>query len=512
MPNSQKVKGTQIQGSLSPQQHQTDTMVGEPAIKRESPSAKDKEAEEAIKNLLNYKLHASDPEFHIISKRRELIEKIFSASELSSSAVDLGGGLIVEMEEAGDLSNVDIRVIGKGAMGEVHLVEDIPTGQKLIFKKALLVHESSKKRLLREAHIMHKLKEHNPSLSVVDLKKAGPKGIPGIPDSAGEYFLVSEYVEGSDMSQAMDSYKHTIAYLESSLRNKKPIAKKVIVQLLQQNVFFQFAGESLDRMMNLRLIKSPGRQFSHLEPDDIVSEYEVHNIIRVLEKIKQKALAKLASQLLKGLSEIHAQGMLHRDIKPANIMLQPGGVLKIIDFGLAKEEGSGDIGTGSGLLESHYADVSNEAMPGTPQYFSPELARRFLESQFNQALLSETAKRNAMKGLVDAEASPNIPGRDLYATGLTIWFLLNGSMPFKTHLGVMNAMRSLGSKNKEFNLENVNPRIDPDLATIINKMLEKDVNKRYNSALEAQEAFSNYLQKAALKEQNKRSIHHLLEA
>src|SRR5256886_13936661 len=84
----------------------------------------------------------------------------------------------------------------------------------------------------------------------------------------------------------------------------------------------------------------------------------------------------IALQVASALSSAHAAGIIHRDIKPENIMLRHDGIVKVLDFGLAK------------LLEDHARDlVDHEAdtralvltdpgrVLGTPQYMSPEQAR-----------------------------------------------------------------------------------------------------------------------------------------
>ena len=97
----------------------------------------------------------------------------------------------------------------------------------------------------------------------------------------------------------------------------------------------------------------------------------------------------IVAQVAAGLQDAHAAGLVHRDVKPANIMLAPGGVVKITDFGLSHTLGSAPI-TGTGLLI------------GTPGYFAPERA-------------------------AGARATP---AGDLYSLGVVGYECLAGTVPF----------------------------------------------------------------------------------
>jgi len=71
---------------------------------------------------------------------------------------------------------------------------------------------------------------------------------------------------------------------------------------------------------------------------------------------------QIAKQLCRGLAAVHEAGIVHRDIKPPNIMVLPNGVVKLMDFGIARAAGAErDAGDGSTV--------------GTPYYMSPEQAR-----------------------------------------------------------------------------------------------------------------------------------------
>ena len=74
---------------------------------------------------------------------------------------------------------------------------------------------------------------------------------------------------------------------------------------------------------------------------------------------------EIVRQVCEGLSYAHSKGVVHRDIKPANIMVQPGGHIKIVDFGIARlESSSGHTQTGAVIGTFHY--ISPERLKGQP--------------------------------------------------------------------------------------------------------------------------------------------------
>jgi serine/threonine-protein kinase len=110
---------------------------------------------------------------------------------------------------------------------------------------------------------------------------------------------------------------------------------------------------------------------------------------------------EIADQILRGLGEAHAIGIVHRDVKPENVFLvdeRGGGVLaKVLDFGVAK------VLRGGGDIAPPVVPTEEGVTVGTPRYLAPE-----------QVLGS---------GRVDHRA-------DLYAVGLVLWAMLVGKLPF----------------------------------------------------------------------------------
>ena len=86
-----------------------------------------------------------------------------------------------------------------------------------------------------------------------------------------------------------------------------------------------------------------------------------------------KKLLQIAPQIAEGLARAHEAGIVHRDLKPENVMVKKDGLVKILDFGLAKL-----ISTGSGSGEGSQLPTMTGTQPGvvvgTVSYMSPEQA------------------------------------------------------------------------------------------------------------------------------------------
>lgn len=125
----------------------------------------------------------------------------------------------------------------------------------------------------------------------------------------------------------------------------------------------------------------------------LTMEYVPGTTLReVLDRRGAVALApglQIAKQLCRGLTAVHEAGIIHRDVKPQNIMVLPNGVVKLMDFGIARTDEGGD-----GALDGHTV--------GTPYYMSPE---------------------QAMGQRLDARS-------DLYTVGVVLFELFTGERPF----------------------------------------------------------------------------------
>ena len=114
----------------------------------------------------------------------------------------------------------------------------------------------------------------------------------------------------------------------------------------------------------------------------LILELELVKGEELAQRLKRGALLvdetiDIATQIASGLEEAHEKGVIHRDLKPANLMITPDGVVKVLDFGLAKPYVDDVTGNGVSELQTvSGGDLTREGViMGTASYMSPEQAR-----------------------------------------------------------------------------------------------------------------------------------------
>jgi serine/threonine protein kinase len=157
-------------------------------------------------------------------------------------------------------------------------------------------------------------------------------------------------------------------------------------------------------------------------------------------------------QIASALVRAHDRGIIHRDLKSTNVVVTPEGLVKVLDFGLAKRVGGGLF---EGTTQSFASLQGASSVSGTLPYMSPEILR----------------------------GDPADGRSDLWALGIVLYELASGRLPFEGRTGfeISSAiMREIAAP--------LGPPVPPGLWSVIQRCLAKEPMQRYQRASEAQAA------------------------
>jgi eukaryotic-like serine/threonine-protein kinase len=162
----------------------------------------------------------------------------------------------------------------------------------------------------------------------------------------------------------------------------------------------------------------------------------------------------IALQIAGALAAAHASGIVHRDIKPENVIVRDDGIVKVLDFGLAKPTGVAALDALDGEAPT-YADVRTDTgvVMGTATYMSPEQAR-------GQS--------------VDART-------DVFSLGIVVYEMLSGHRPFEAP-SPLEIMAAIVSEREAPQLSRIAAGVPPELERIVAKTLRKSRDERYQTA------------------------------
>ena len=157
---------------------------------------------------------------------------------------------------------------------------------------------------------------------------------------------------------------------------------------------------------------------------------------------------RIAKEIARGVSLAHERGIAHRDLKPDNVMVRDDGVVKVLDFGLAKPV---DVSP----RESETMSWTQEGrIVGTPGYMSPE----------------------------QATGRPVDVRTDVFSIGVLLYEMLTGRRPFvgDTSMEILKAT----SRDVPVPVSKLAPRVSPALAEVVERCLSKSKEERYASAVD----------------------------
>lgn len=169
------------------------------------------------------------------------------------------------------------------------------------------------------------------------------------------------------------------------------------------------------------------------------------------EPLSPLRILSIAAQIASGLTAAHVRGVVHRDVKLTNIMIDASDRVVITDFGLARA-----------MMDN--ANLTSGAMPlGTPAYMSPEQVR----------------------------GEPVDVRSDLFSFGCVLYALYTGYSPFQG-LNPLEMARKV-TEYKPPSLKEVNPNAPAFFSDIVDRLLQKDPDRRYQSSLEVRDLLLRHL-------------------
>jgi tetratricopeptide (TPR) repeat protein/tRNA A-37 threonylcarbamoyl transferase component Bud32 len=238
------------------------------------------------------------------------------------------------------------------------------------------------------------------------------------------------------------------------------VALKVMLQSLTSSQEFvqKFIREAITAAQlnhpNIVAIHKVGRDEKrgiHYLIMELLDGKTLEHIVADKGTLKPEEAVPLILQAAEALAAAHDKKIVHRDIKPENIMVDKRGVVKIMDFGLAK------------VVQP---DMKSTKVMGTPHYMSPE--------QFEGKM---------------------VDGRtDIYSLGVTFYYVLSRARPYEGTNTVQIIYAILTSDPKS--LLEASPGTPPELWTIIQKMIAKKPEERYSDFREVRKDLLAFQEKS----------------
>jgi eukaryotic-like serine/threonine-protein kinase len=231
-----------------------------------------------------------------------------------------------------------------------------------------------------------------------------------------------------------------------------------------------FANKFMDDEWGRRLLTKEARAVAMLDHPNISAVYGIEEIegysFIVMQYIEGETLSSLlrreliaikrlldvSEQLVSALSAAHAQGIIHRDIKPQNIVVAKDGQVKVLDFGLAKIIQQTQDRSGTVEEQSQFSQAG--VIAGTVAYMSPEQLRA-----------EELDYRS-----------------DIFSVGILLYELISGKNPY-AHETTAETISAILTEHPS-PLARATTKIPRELDRIVHKCLEKNKERRYNSANE----------------------------
>jgi WD40 repeat protein/serine/threonine protein kinase len=197
---------------------------------------------------------------------------------------------------------------------------------------------------------------------------------------------------------------------------------------------------------------------AHVFVMEYVEGTDLSRLVKLQGPLPVAVACSYTRQAALGLQHAHEHGIVHRDIKPANLLVTSrGGVIKVLDMGLARLQQAGDGDDQSSQL------TQEGSVMGTPDYIAPE-----------QALDSHS---------VDIRS-------DIYSLGCTLYYLLTRQVPFPG--GTLGEKLVKHQLKEPQPVEQIRPEVPAALAAVVRKMMAKRPSDRYQTPAELAQALEPF--------------------
>jgi serine/threonine-protein kinase len=240
-----------------------------------------------------------------------------------------------------------------------------------------------------------------------------------------------------------------VVYKAKHVQNGQDVALKILLKRFYDDPdylerFYREAQASaqLQHPNLIRAIEAgKSKEGYHFFAMEFVDGESVQSILDRENTVPEKRAIEIATQVVRALEHASSRGIVHRDIKPDNLMITKTGVVKVADFGLARETDSSVTQTGIAL--------------GTPHYMSPEQVRG--------------------EHTVDIRS-------DIYSLGATLYHMITGNPPFVGTSAAVVITKHLSEQVTH--PKEKNPGLSDGICQIALRMMEKEQADRYQSASE----------------------------
>lgn len=245
-----------------------------------------------------------------------------------------------------------------------------------------------------------------------------------------------------------------IVYLARDSRNQHLLALKVLPAKRareEDRLLARFRREmDLNQRVShphlARFYEAGVKQGVHYIAMEYIPGQSLHRLVSDEGPLEVPRAARLFAEVTLGLEHAHSRDLVHRDLKPSNLMITPNDHAKVLDLGLAIIQGE--------VPEDRTIVGGQGYVVGTMDYLAPEQA---------------------------GDVTQVDPRSDVYSLGCTLYFALTGQPPFPGGTALQKIKRHMNEE--PIPVTELNPAVPPGFAALVQKMMAKDPQDRFVSAV-----------------------------